>query len=308
MCFKRAIFSCVMAILYTAHGTTIGASFDTKGFQGNSDPFFQFSLDPRMDPEHQQVFWKTLSDAGSEDLAEVPASFQNIYETYFIALFGDQQLQSVLEFVNTNVHILLPPPKKASGISPALASNVGLVAWICEQAGIQKCATFQMGTETQTVQSSTDGVLSLHTPFFDYPWYVRLGILAHEARHSQCPDGLSPAFLQAFAQSYAENNAVVWPQGYGDMSCGHMHLRPCPRGHSLSGLKTCDTHPWGALGISALFFWVMSQLCTTCDANVLHSFALFYSDMIVSQNGPFLLQLLEHKIPPPPSIMENRRQ
>ncbi|MBX9766455.1 MAG: hypothetical protein K2X47_04210, partial [Bdellovibrionales bacterium] len=83
----------------------------------------------------------------------------------------------------------------------------------------------------------------------------RLGILVHEARHSDCATGLSEQSLQESIQR----------RPVTDKTCGHIHAI-CPPGHTYEGRASCDIHPWGAYAVEAIFLQGVAEGCRTCTA------------------------------------------
>ncbi|MCM2321676.1 MAG: hypothetical protein NDJ90_00260 [Oligoflexia bacterium] len=81
------------------------------------------------------------------------------------------------------------------------------------------------------------------------PPEYRQAILVHEARHSDCPSGLTEDDI---AVARASRNGSEFDRNYAGRQCGHLH-KLCPAGHSLEGIAACDDVVYGAYYMGAVF-------------------------------------------------------
>lgn len=100
-----------------------------------------------------------------------------------------------------------------------------------------------------------EGVMSIgqqfshHSTGEPHPPLVSQSILIHEARHSDCTGGISQSDLQHMKKAHRYEEFIRHHQS---KTCGYLH-ELCPLGHPLSGIPACDSIPWGAYSVSAIF-------------------------------------------------------
>jgi len=84
----------------------------------------------------------------------------------------------------------------------------------------------------------------------------RIGTVAHEARHSDCPSGISAAQL-----GQIRNDTSNFFDYIGN--CAFPHAK-CPAGHQLAGIAACDSGDgWGAYSVEVAFFGRVYDQCST---------------------------------------------
>jgi hypothetical protein len=108
-----------------------------------------------------------------------------------------------------------------------------------------------------TVKDEQGNVLPL-------PAAYRQGILMHEARHSDCSGGLTPAEIEA---GRTATNIDQFDQEVNNRSCGHIHVK-CVGG-TYDGVYACDAEPWGAYTVGGLFMISMLNNLQGEDADIL---------------------------------------
>jgi hypothetical protein len=81
------------------------------------------------------------------------------------------------------------------------------------------------------------------------PPEYRQSILVHEARHSDCPTGLTEDDLEVARNSH---NMKEFDREFKGRRCGHVHTF-CPAGHALEGEAACDDVPYGAYYFGAVY-------------------------------------------------------
>jgi hypothetical protein len=180
---------------------------------------------------------------------------------HFQNIFGGTRSANVLGYFDERIHYVLPNLSddtlqgrfSAVGVGSAreMASNISLPAWIHVLGHPDLNGYFRINGHDISVQGTRTGLMRFGEGYADYPDVARLGVLVHEARHSDCPEGLPNAFFQS-----------------GDLSrlrqCGHNHTR-CPAGHTFGGLPACDSEPWGAYSVSMVYFSTLARSCANCS-------------------------------------------
>lgn len=91
----------------------------------------------------------------------------------------------------------------------------------------------------------------------------RIGTLVHEARHSDCPNGISATQLSAIRTDLNNGGGFDLFSHIG--SCAFPHTL-CPSGHELAGIAACDTGDgWGAYAIEVALFRKIYNNCQNCS-------------------------------------------
>ena len=96
----------------------------------------------------------------------------------------------------------------------------------------------------------------------------RIATLVHEARHSDCPNGLTiDQVLRIQEQGGPDAPREQLDPELRDAiaKCGFMH-EACPAGHELAGLLACETGKgWGAYSTELAFFSKVVKTCANCS-------------------------------------------
>ncbi len=143
-----------------------------------------------------------------------------------------------------------------SRVQTIAAVNFGVLAWL---EGIYKKKLFRISGSRDPVSSTRAGFIVLAQGYGGYvaasgkpmqvPIAVRQGILLHEARHSDCTGGLSKELVREFrSRTFADGLNLLEKS----TTCGHLHAA-CPPEHKYNGKSVCDSKPWGAYSVGALF-------------------------------------------------------
>ncbi len=198
----------------------------------------------------------------------------------FYQIFGGYSGKNVRDFINERIqyyfkasdgYSLSPPDQKIihrnwiyKGLESiddtnVLAFNFGTQIWI---QGLLDRTTYTVTLDKGQVVPATSsrvGIVGLTARYVKYlpkndnssteiPIEFRQSTIIHEARHSDCTDGITESDLNRIrqAQSYSEfiHNSHA-------RKCGHFHS-PCETG-DLKGLLACDLDPWGSYGIQMIF-------------------------------------------------------
>jgi hypothetical protein len=117
----------------------------------------------------------------------------------------------------------------------------------------------------------------------------RTAILVHEARHSDCTGGLTRADLAVLKQVFQGHRDM---EDYNAIDCGHLHVI-CPRGHDYGGHPACDSKPWGAYAVGAVFAQGAAAAAASVkeqaelEADAVDSFSRLLIDLRAWKNGVY---------------------
>ncbi len=147
--------------------------------------------------------------------------------------------------------------KEAGGVTGA--ANIGTGLWFAGAVDKVDVVIINKGKEIP-VTSPRVGFMALGEGYVAsvknksgqtivLPAEYRQSILMHEARHSDCPGGVSQADLDVVRKA---TSAQIFNDTYARRTCGHLHVR-CPTGHPFAGLAACDDVAWGAYSVGALY-------------------------------------------------------
>lgn len=180
------------------------------------------------------------------------------------AVFGSRS-DAVLNYLERRSHYLLngnliseDSDTDSSSLKPnkKIAVNSGGSIWMAGVLSGQSMVVY-IGDNMIPVRDSRIGMFTLYAYLDDdlkNLQVMRMQTMIHEARHSDCTGGLTEDDYNSFLE--------------GDFSIGskclHGHVF-CPSAHPLSGLPACDSRPWGAYTIGALFSLGVSDHCKNCD-------------------------------------------
>jgi hypothetical protein len=105
------------------------------------------------------------------------------------------------------------------------------------------------------------GVVQLKSSFNKLKFEVqRMGILIHEARHSDCDAGLEEDVLAKLQQSTSEEESSA---ALSQSSCTFPHSI-CPEGHDFEGLPLCEAQVWGPNAVEMKFYKDFVDSCKDC--------------------------------------------
>jgi hypothetical protein len=166
------------------------------------------------------------------------------------------------------------------------AANIGTAIWFL---GILDRVTpvITIAGQTVSVDSSRVGLMEIGPGYLksivtdkdeviEIPAEYRQAILLHEARHSDCTNGVSQSQLDA---ARVAKSSTEFYANYKALSCGHLHIL-CPAGHAFAGLPACDSEPWGAYAVQAIFQIAASKVLTGIDQRILEIQAMDSLDRV----------------------------
>ena len=232
----------------------------------------QAKLDPAMTPSEKAALEMDIGRFLQVDIA-VPAQSQTG------RIFKGENLDAVIGFIDERVRFVLSSTTRIedrlymaslkSSNAPAVtgAMNIG-TAYFFESLGLLQregsFAVFKAFDGTMTpVLSSRVGIVQLGDLYRSEAFLaskdlslMRMGILVHEARHSDCTGGLTRSDLNRLAVGARPESK----------SCGHSHVQ-CDSNHELAGLYACETQPWGAYFTGAAFEGAIAATCDGCTEN-----------------------------------------
>ncbi|MCC6278493.1 MAG: hypothetical protein IT289_11320 [Oligoflexia bacterium] len=81
------------------------------------------------------------------------------------------------------------------------------------------------------------------------PPEIRVSILVHEARHSDCS---TPYSIEDIQKARKAESARQFIEELERTDCGYVHTF-CPKGHAYEGIPACDKEPWGAYMIGTIY-------------------------------------------------------
>lgn len=218
----------------------------------------RLSIDPHQSQWFGPVFSKPEVQA-SASKKSLPTQLEN---------YLNDRIQYVLPetmIVEGRFRIPLMPEERLSATSGfVVAHNVGTSLFYQLRMQGEFEALFSVDQKQLILRSPRVGLVQLGPGFTEdrtpagtpIDSLFRMGVLIHEARHSDCPSGLSE---QALKES-------IDRKPVSDKSCGHLHA-VCPPGHIYQGRSSCDAHPWGAYAIEAIFLQGLAEGCRSCTAS-----------------------------------------
>jgi hypothetical protein len=224
-------------------------------------------LDPNLTKLEREVLEKDIKRFLEVDV-EIPST------SLAGQTFGGENLDAVAGFLNERIQYVLSSSTrvedhvamgrlKSLAVSMTGARNVGTSLFL-ESTILFLRSGAMLGFKnfegvTEAVTSPRVGIMQLGE-LYKHPELIgnadasleRMGILIHEARHSDCTGGLSQGDLDLLQSGRLPINN----------SCGHSHVK-CQSG-SLAGLYACENHAWGAYYTGAMFDGAIAKTCIGC--------------------------------------------
>jgi hypothetical protein len=187
--------------------------------------------------------------------------FSNIFEGYKSSDVGNYFNQRVNYAISESTDVdnrILVNPRSDNLVLPSgeiiiLAVNYSWYLWFISKASEPDLVQFQINDQLLEIPSTRIGVIQIGAPFVELPSVARVTTLVHEARHSDCTEGALASDLNRFKNGLPPLNHL----------CSHTH-EICPPEHPLAGEYACDSHPWGAYAIGALYAGAVALECTSC--------------------------------------------
>lgn len=134
-----------------------------------------------------------------------------------------------------------------------LATNFSWYLWFSSKVSEPAVLQFKINDQLLLVSSTRIGVIQIGAPFVVLSSIEQVTTLIHEARHSDCTEGAMDSDLNRFKNGLPPINHL----------CSHTH-EACPPEHPLAGEYACDSHPWGAYAIGAIYAGAVALKCTSC--------------------------------------------
>ena len=180
---------------------------------------------------------------------------------WFSKVFGGSNMDFVYQYLSPRLNFFVSGnAEQTGGKSLVVAANYGPSFWASlysQQSGSHTTlASKDVNGRLVSLDSPRRGMIYLGKQYnsLKVPQIRRLATLVHEARHSDCPVAPSADQLKNFFSSGER----------GGSTCNYSHA-VCPAGHALEGLEACDTLPWGAYGVSAVFLDKIAKDCSSCS-------------------------------------------
>jgi hypothetical protein len=200
-------------------------------------------------------------------------------QTYFDKTFAGVDADSVIRYLNTRVHYVIPASvaleSRLGFFHDALAArrwatssqiytmavNVGTALWYESLADGSGKLGFKIDENLVPLDSSRVGIIQLGQGYtlkdkghYAFPQFARISTLIHEARHSDCTGGITRGDIDLIRQG-------EFPE---HRECGHLHSR-CPVGHNYEGAYACDQEAWGAYAVQGVFTASLVKNCANCS-------------------------------------------
>jgi hypothetical protein len=272
-------------------------------FEGDPTQHLGYTFDPALDATDQNSLNQDLDLLNGLEIRAAPGSFYQM-------IFGSTDATGLRSYLTTRVGFFIPevddlsvrvvdreaavptrwtdaaaPESGGSSDDPQIvASNVGTAIWFASLAS-GETLHFRVGDRALPVSSPRVGIIMLGKSYSSFEPIERIGVLIHEARHSDCTGGLSEADLTRIHDDELPSNHA----------CGHIHV-DCPPGHDYAGYPACDDHPWGAYSVEAVFLATLAKMCVNCSERDLQmayamsadalSRILVLDDMLAGKLGP----------------------
>ncbi len=249
----------------------------------------QLPLEVELDPEFTEVEQNTLK----EDLEwfesfSMPRHEMNAPRSrpemsrWFEDVFGGSESSDVLSFIDERTAYLVAPTRdlesnsyvseaKISFDESIVAANLGVALFLHGMALSEK-VYYNFDGSMIRVNNTRVGLIQLGKTYFkafqDHPAgrVARLGLWVHEARHSDCTNGIR--------RSELKNLKAKVP--LVDNSCGQTHVE-CPVGHDYEGVNACDGGAWGSYATEAILMTRISQ-CEDCSEEMYQNSLLIAID------------------------------
>lgn len=221
----------------------------------------------------------------------------------FIKLFGGIDAASLLSFIDKRINILfdqsvnvddrmdeykngvkVTEAQQQMNRGTAFAANRSFELWMFAATFPKdREIYFTTATKNLAIKSTRAGIVQLTKDYGTLNdregspriWLNRVDSLIHEARHSDCPAGITRSLLNGV---YDDNNEAL-AQWEKTSTCAFPHVS-CPVGHPLEGLKACDSRPFGSYSVSTLFALMIKNSCTNCSEHEKQMANVMFADSV----------------------------
>lgn len=184
----------------------------------------------------------------------------------FSEIFGGTESPSVVSYFETRVKyglsentdllerlVLEPAPAFTQTALAIAATNPSTALWLASKISEPDNLKIRINDQLLDIDSSRIGVMLFGRVFNSLETIQQAIVLVHEARHSDCTGGVRASDLERLRNQ----------MDMSENTCGHFHER-CPEG-PYAGQFACDSHPWGAYAVSAIYSLALAQTCSNCN-------------------------------------------
>jgi hypothetical protein len=218
----------------------------------------------KFDKSNRNLFTKIFGGASADDLANFIATRIRYFHTEaeWRRMITVPQNFTYNDWGKDDTNEARTTPRAELG-----AANYGMALWL---SGIVDKVPVSLVREGKSlpVESSRFGLMLIGPGYKpSKPSAHRLGILIHEARHSDCTGGITEDDVQVLRKSSSARHTDLT---YTNQACGHLHTY-CPPGHDLSDLLACDKHPWGAYAIQLVYLRAVLPSLNAADKAALEA-------------------------------------
>lgn len=235
-------------------------------------------IDPAVDSDLKKLIQSDL-----DHLARFKLGAFTEKTPYFDKIFGGYTGTEIIHYFDERIHYILPPSSSIEAFTnlPEVykrwgedkelekrmkdagaqvgAANTGAVIWI-ENLVEDRPLSLRAGSALLPIQSTRSGLMKLGPGYissitaflvvpFGIPWQMRASALLHEARHSDCPTGLTSEDVALIRKAKSLKDFSL---NFKNPQCGNLHAY-CPDGHHLKDIPACDRLPWGSYAVGAIF-------------------------------------------------------
>lgn len=217
------------------------------------------------------IFDSELSEAERKALEESTSALAN-YDINgsevrrFSQIFGGSNSSSVVNYFEDRVNyglsentdliarlVIQPGPAFNQTDLAIIANNPSSGLWFASKLSEPDDLKIRINNQLLDIPSSRIGVMRFGTNFTIIETIQQAIVLVHEARHSDCTGGISASDLERLRN---QTDMI-------ENTCGHAHDL-CPSG-PYAGQYACDSHPWGAYAVSAIYSLAIADTCTNCS-------------------------------------------
>ncbi len=226
-----------------------------------------FTLDESLDAEEEGAiaydFWRMRSfrfTTNHQSLTMLGA-YYNLYGK-------TAEPEGIEHYLRTRLHYLVGSSAKPGADPRTVASNLSVPLWIQSITSAEdplKPSSVRLGDRTFVPKTARDyGVVLLGRYYSEKDDGIfRISTLLHEARHSDCPNGLSVEQIKALKDT-GEEDEIDEALEKAISGCGFGHPI-CPAGHELAGRRACDTGDgWGSYSVEIPLYSHIAKSCEDC--------------------------------------------
>jgi hypothetical protein len=158
--------------------------------------------------------------------------------------FYGKDKNALVSYLNDRIKFIVDESEPFShrGMFQPVAINLGIALWISALNAGKQANYVVLNDKNIEIKSARSGIIQLNGFFYNSETMFQISTLLHEARHSDCPNGIKTK-----------------PNGeYDFKDCGYPH-------NSGGGVEIDkDRFAWGAYAASYLFGEAISNACSNC--------------------------------------------